>query len=247
MRFSRKKIEGFVLEVHKEHQVYQTTVTDLLERYSEKIVATEKVIAKLPDTLAVQMEEVHKKYLGDLNSVGTSHIQALNDAMEQHIGKMNATTEIIAKVPIELDTHLQKDRAQNIIDLKTVQEQYAAELAKINNTFSEQLQTVVENIQMVPGQIKADSDQQYSAFLKDLEKMMDARLAQLSNTEKQVVELSQQLEAKYNAFVTKLEATNMDQLYKYCQDMNKSINTKLSIVLGGVAVAVIVSISSLFI
>ena len=41
--------------------------------------------------------------------------------------------------------------------------------------------------------------------------------------------------------------TNMDQLYKYCQDMSKSINTKLGIALGGVAVAVIISIISLFI
>lgn len=76
---------------------------------------------------------------------------------------------------------------------------------------------------------------------------MDTRLAQLSDTEKRVVDLSQQLETKYNAFVAKLEATNMNQLYKYCQDMNKSINTKLGLALGGVAVAVIVSIVSLFI
>ena len=68
--------------------------------------------------------------------------------------------------------------------------------------------------------------------------MMDARLVQLSATEKRVEELSQQLEAKYSAFVGKLESTNMDQLYKYCQDMNKSINTKLGIALGGVAIAV---------
>ena len=84
-------------------------------------------------------------------------------------------------------------------------------------------------------------------LMKELEKMMDAHLAQLSDTEKHVVDLSQQLEAKYDAFVAKLEATNMDQLYKYCQDMSKSINTKLGIALGGVAVAVIISIISLFI
>lgn len=106
---------------------------------------------------------------------------------------------------------------------------------------------MIENIQAVPGQIKDSSDQQYSAFLKELEKMMDAHLAQLSDTEKRVVDLSQQLEVKYDAFVAKLEATNIDQLYKYCQDMSKSINTKLGIALGGVAVAVIISIISLFI
>ena len=77
--------------------------------------------------------------------------------------------------------------------------------------------------------------------------MMETRLEQLAQTENRVSELSQQLESKYNAFVEKLESTNMDQLYKYCQDMNKAINLKLGLLLGGVAVAVIVSIVSLFI
>lgn len=101
--------------------------------------------------------------------------------------------------------------------------------------------------QFIPGQVKDNSDQQYSAFMKELKIMIDAHLAQISDTEKRIVDLSQQLEAKYDAFVAKLEATNMDQLYKYCQDMNKSINTKLGLALGGVAIAIIVSIISLFI
>ena len=112
--------------------------------------------------------------------------------------------------------------------------------------FAKQLQAVIESIHAVPGQIKDNSDQQYSAFLKGFEKMMDARLAQLSETEKCVADLSQQLETKYDVFVAKLEATNMDQLYKCCQDMNKSIRIKLGLALGGVAIAVIVSIISLF-
>ena len=120
-------------------------------------------------------------------------------------------------------------------------------MARVNEAFAKQLQAVIENIQAVQGQMKENSDQQYGAFLKELEKMMNARLAQLSDTEKRVVDLSQRLEAKYDAFVARLEATNMDQLYKYCQNMNKSINTKLGIALGGVAVALIVSIISLFI
>ena len=185
----QKKVEGFIQEVHSEHQSYQTAVTKLMDGYAEKFSRAESALEGVPSALEAQM---------------------------------------------------QKDRAENVDGLKQIQEQYAADLAKTNEAFSKQLQAV-------PGQIKDNSDQQYNAFLKELEKMMDARLTQLSETEKRVVDLSQQLELKYNAFVTKLESTNMDQLYKYCQDMNKAINTKLSIALGGVAVAAIVSIISLFI
>lgn len=185
----QKKVEGFIQEVHSEHQSYQTAVTKLMDGYAERFSRAESALEGVPSALEAQM---------------------------------------------------QKDRAENVAGLKQIQEQYAADLAKTNEAFSKQLQAV-------PGQIKDNSDQQYNAFLKELEKMMDARLTLLSETEKRVVDLSQQLELKYNAFVTKLESTNMDQLYKYCQDMNKAINTKLSIALGGVAVAVIVSIISLFI
>lgn len=192
----QKKVEGFVQEVHSEHQSYQATVAKLMDGYAERFSRAESALEGVPSALEAQM---------------------------------------------------QKDRVENVAGLKQIQEQYAADLAKTNEAFSKQLQVVVESIQAVSGQIKDNSDQQYNAFLKELEKMVDVRLTQLSETEKRVVDLSQQLELKYNAFVTKLESTNMDQLYKYCQDMNKSINTKLSIALGGVAVAVIVSIISLFI
>lgn len=192
----QKKVEGFIQEVHSEHQSYQTAVTKLMDGYAERFSRAESALEGVPSALEAQM---------------------------------------------------QKDRAENVAGLKEIQEQYAADLAKTNEAFSVQLQAVIESIQSVPGQVKDNSEQQYNAFLKELEKLTDARLSQLSETEKCVVDLSQQLELKYNAFVTKLEATNMDQLYKYCQEMNKSITTKLSIALGGVAVAVIVSIISLFI
>ena len=294
----QKKIESFIQEIHREHQAYQSTVTNLMDRYSEKIATAESAIVKVPgilesqnedaqkrhlealekiestyaQTLTSSMEQLatqvagatevaskipeileaktdaaHKKYLEDLGAVEEVHVQKLNAIIEQHSGKLSSATDALAKVPAELELQLQKDRSENVAGLKQIQEQYASDLAKTNEAFAKQLQAVVDAIHAVPGQINDNATQQYGAFLKELEKMMDARLAQLAATEKRVEDLSQQLEDKYNAFVNKLESTNMDQLYKYCQDMNKSINTKLGIALGGVAIAVIVSIVSLFI
>ena len=167
--------------------------------------------------------------------------------VDLHNNKLEEATDVVAKVPAELELQMQKDRSENVAGLKQIQEQYAADLAKTNEAFTKQLQAVLNAIQAIPGQINDNAVQQYGVFLKELEKMMNTRLAQLSATEKRVEELSQQLEAKYQAFVSKLESTNMDQLYKFCQGMNKSINTKLGIALGGIAIAVIVSIVSLFI
>ena len=243
----QKKIEGFVQEVHNEHQSYQTAVVTLMGKYSEKVSSAESAISKVPGVLEAQAEAIQKHHLDELAKVEAAYSQTLTSSMESYATRVANATVAITNVPENLDAQLQKDRAEHIAGLKQIQGQYAADLAKANEAFAKQLQAVIESIQAVPGQIKDSSDQQCSAFLKELEKMMDAHLAQLSDTEKDVVDLSQQLEAKYDAFVAKLEATNMDQLYKYCQDMSKSINTKLGIALGGVAVAVLISIISLFI
>lgn len=241
----QKKIEGFVQEVHNEHQSYQTAVATLMEKYSEKVSFAETAISKVPGVLEAQAEATQKRHLEELTKAEAAYSQTLTSSMESYATRVADATTAITKVPENLDAQLQKDRAEHIAGLKQIQEQYAADLARTNEAFAKQLQAVIESIQAVPGQIKDSCDQQYGAFLKELEKMMDARLVQLSDTERRVVDLSQQLEAKYDAFVAKLEATN--QLYKYCQDMNKSINTKLGIALGGVAIAVIVYIISLFI
>lgn len=242
-----ERIEGFVQNVHNEHQSYQTAVAALMKKYSERVSIAETAISKVPGVLEAQAEAAQKRHLEGLAKAEAAYAQTLTSSMESYTARVGDATTAIAKVPENLDAQLQKNRAEHIAELNRIQAQYASDLARTNEAFARQLQTVVESIQAVPGQIKDNSDQQYSAFLKELEKMMDARLAQLSDTEKRVVDLSQQLEAKYDAFVAKLEAANMGQLYKYCQDMNRSINTKLSIALGGVAVAVVASIISLFI
>lgn len=243
----QKKAEKFVQEVRNEHQSYQTAVATLMEKYSEKVSLAESAISQVPGVLNAQAEATQKRHLEELAKAEAAYSQTLTSSMESYTIRVTDAAGAITKVPENLDAQLQKDRAEHIAGLKQVQERYAADLARVNEAFAKQLQAVIENIQAVQGQMKENSDQQYGAFLKELEKMMNARLAQLSDTEKRVVDLSQRLEAKYDAFVAKLEATNMDQLYKYCQNMNKSINTKLGIALGGVAVALIVSIISLFI
>jgi chromosome segregation ATPase len=65
----QKKIESFIQEIHGEHQSYQSAVTNLMDRYSEKIATAESAIAKVPGILDAQNEAAHKKYLEDLGAV----------------------------------------------------------------------------------------------------------------------------------------------------------------------------------
>lgn len=243
----QKKMEDFVQAVQREHQAYQISVTALMERYSKTIEMSESEITKVPEILESQYESTQKRHAEAMEKIEASYSQALTSSMEHFLTQVSSTTEVVSKAPAELDSQLQKDREKNIAVLKEIQEQYATDLARTNEVVFKQLQVMIENIQAVSEQIKGNSEQQYTTFLKELETVMDTHMVQLSNTERQVLDLSQQLQEKYEAFVSKLETTNIDQLYRYCQDMNKSINIKLSIALGGVAIAVIVSIISIFI
>ena len=217
------------------------------ESFEVRTKALQDELSKLPPELTDLFQKKIEEFIQAVHDEHQSYQTVVAKLMDGYADKFAKAGSSLAGIPSALEVQLQKDRAENISGLKQVQEQYVADLAKTNEAYSKQLQTVLESIQAIPREIKDNSSQQYSAFLKELEKIMDVRLVQLSDTEKRVVDLSQQLEAKYDAFVAKLEVTNMDQLYKYCQDMNKSFNTKLSLVLGGVAVAVIVSIISLFV
>ena len=217
------------------------------ESFEVRTQALQDELAKLPPELTDLFQQKIESFVQSVHDEHQAYQAAVTKLMEGYADKFAKAETALLGVPSTLQEQLQQDRSENVAGLKQIQEQYAADLAKTNEAFAQQLQAVVDAIQAVPEQISDNSAQQYDVFLQELEKMMDARLVQLSATEKRVEELSQQLEAKYSAFVGKLESTNMDQLYKYCQDMNKSINTKLGIALGGVAIAVIVSIVSLFI
>lgn len=254
----QKKIADFIQSIHSEQQAYQASVAQLIGGYTDKIANAESTItnastafhdeaSKLPIELSELVQKKIEDFVQNVRNEQQAYQATVTQLMDAYADKIAKAEGAISEAPTALEAQLKKDRAESAEELKKVQEQFASELSKANAAFAEQLKSIVENIQSLSAQIKDDSAQQYAAFLKELEKMMETRLEQLAQTENRVSELSQQLESKYNAFVEKLESTNMDQLYKYCQDMNKAINLKLGLLFGGVAVAVIVSIVSLFI
>jgi len=248
-----REIEQFHKNVKDSNELINilTSVTALTKTQTESFETRTKTIMDEMSGLSPEMRNLFQSkaedFIKEIRNENQSYQTAVSKLMDGYADKISKAEASVSSIPGVLEEKIKKDRVANIEDLKKIQEEYSADLSKANEVFSKHLQSAVEGVQSLPEQIKEISAQQYDAFLKELGKLIDARLAQLSETENRVLDLSQQLESKYDAFVAKLEATNMDQLYKYCQDMNKSINVKLGIALGGVAVAVIVSIISLFI
>ena len=104
------------------------------------------------------------------------------------------------------------------------------------------LQTSLEDIKSIPKIIYDKSDVQYDGFLTSVRKEYGDYVAVLRETQVKIEKVSTELDDKYNAFLSKMESTNMDQLYKVCLDMDKKINNKLTLLIAGVAVAIILSV-----
>ena len=70
-------------------------------------------------------------------------------------------------------------------------------------------------------------------------------LATLSETVSTLRSTEEKLTSTYQAFLRRLESTNVDQIFKTCQEMKKSVELKLWILIGGVGVTAVLSLLSL--
>ena len=96
-------------------------------------------------------------------------------------------------------------------------------------------------------QLKADNEAISEDTLKKYGEMNEAHIKQLEDTAAQMTEMVSKLETKYNQFLERLEATNVDSLFAEVQKMKKSLETKMLIILGGVGVTAVIALISLFI
>lgn len=151
-----------------------------------------------------------------------------------------ALQDELTKLPPELSKLLQKKIEGFVQTLHDEHQLYQTAVAKLMDEYADRFVKAESFLSEMPSALEAQLQKDHSEHVAGLKQIQEQYAADLSRA-------SEQLEAKYDAFVAKLEATNMDQLYRCCQDMNKSINTKLGLTLGGVAVAIIVAIISLFI
>lgn len=103
---------------------------------------------------------------------------------------------------------------------------------------------------------KTESEAQLAELNKQNEMTINGAVEKLTSTQKEYVakidevesalkKNEEELTTKYQQFISKLEATNIDQIYSSVQDLKKSINLKLTILLSGVGVSIVLAIAAL--
>ena len=189
------------------------------------------------ETLQKEIETFHKnvKYSNELTALLSNIISALSDEAKLFEERVKALEASVAATPDQLKSGNQ-DLIQQTLD----------NINRAKSDYETSLRGYLDELKAVPKSISDTNNAQYNDFFDSVKKEYGEYVAVLRESQAKMEKISTELDNKYNAFLAKMESTNMDQIYKVCQDMDKKINTKLTMILAGVALAIVLSLISFF-
>jgi hypothetical protein len=226
-----------------EQKKFEQALESAQKKYAEKLAETEKVVISIPEELKKDNESALAGQVELLKKVQDSYAVTLRESQAGFASQSEAFKKV----------------AQQMLDsFSAEQKKFEQALESAQKNYAEKLAETEKVVISIPEELKKDNESALAGQVELLKKVQDSYAVTLRESQagfasqseafiKVAQELSVTLEEKHHAFLEKLESTNMGQIYKYCQDMNKSLNTKLVILIVGVAVATALSIVSFFI
>lgn len=204
-----------------------------VQEFRDNILASKELVSSLDRIVAAtqaQQEEFAKASAAlldqmkalpaDIDKRSASAMADIQERIEAQQGNFEKKSQALVKqieaIPSDLD---QRNSAVMASIEKRISEQ--------QDGFEKSSQTLVNQMRAIP----ADLDQRNTAAIGSALKRMD--------------ELERDLTSKYADFIAKLEASNMDKIFTMCEDIKKTVNSKLTILLGGVGLSIILSVIAL--
>ena len=170
------------------------------------------------------------KYSNELTALLSNIISALKNEEKMFEEKLKMLETGVSSVPDQLKTGNQDLIQQMLDNIRQAKSEYEASL-----------QNYLDELKSVPKTISEKSDAQYGEFLTSVKKEYSNYIVTLKDTQANIEKLSNELDVKYSTFLTKMEATNMDQIYRICLETNKNVNKKLTLVFAGTVAAIVLS------
>lgn len=219
------------IEIFHNNVKYSNEITALLSNviaalnneeklFNERIKSLEATVAATPDHLKTGNQDLIQQTLDNINRAKSDYETVLRNYLDE----LKAVPKTISD---------KSDEQYN---------SFLTEVKKENEKYLSVLQSSLEDIKSIPKIISDKNDLQYEEFLTSVRKEYGDYVSVLRETQTKMEKISTELDNKYNAFLAKMESTNMDQIYKVCLDMDKKINNKLTILLIGTAVAIVLSV-----
>ncbi len=248
-----KEIEQFHKNVAESNELINllTAVVDITKKQTLEVGSqTEKIqsdLKQLPPELSGIFQDSITSFTQSVAKENEEYQKSIAQLMAQFTDRVKIAEKAVTDVPATISAEMGKQGSEYRDTLLKIKEEYVHALSNANNDYVAKQDQLLNHIQGLLADMKTDSKQQYTSYLDGLKELCDERLKLMTQTEQRLELLSKQLEEKYTTFTVKLEETNMDQLYKYCQEMNRSLNAKITIAIACGALSVLIAIIGLFI
>lgn len=253
-----EKIASLIKDLQLEYKAYQDGISSIVSGYLKKLSETENRIIATVSEVESKIVEAPAVLDRTLNAAQTRYAEELAQAQAQHNERFHAFEKQLTELQEKLCAFSPELKAAFDQSIAAFMQEIAAEhqehQAAITSTMSEYAKTVLEVESAITGTPAAIRDEITDAINQAQvisQNTQQKYSEQLSSATESYISRSdlcmKQLTDNYAAFISKLESTNVDQIYRLCQNMNRSINTKLNIAIGGAVVAIVLSIVSLLI
>ena len=240
--------------------------------FAAKSAALTAKIDNNTDALRASQAEAIKKLL-DENHALIKHLSdtatELESQMKSQVETVMSDHQVLVEQLIErnsaISTEFGDKSASIIAEIKAIPVELQKRNEALADSFQKGVSSVIETANSISASQKALVDA-LSAHCDDLLSSMNeaekehlekttedicatqkAYITKIEEAETELKECKADLFRKYDDFLNKLESTNIDQMFKLCQEMKHSINTKLIVIMSGVGAALILALISLII
>lgn len=206
----------------------------------------ENVLMQLKEQKDIS-EEQYREFLGQIKSEHAEYAKMISKSNKDFMEASDSLQRNVSSLPAEIIKQSQMLNKELISQIRTEHEGYSKMISESNKSFANTSNELQKSLSSVPREISERTGTLNSDLLQQIKKEVDIYVTTLKDTENEIKKLQTQLENKYNEFLCKLDTINVAEIYNCCTRMNKSLNVKTGIVIGGVALALVLSILSFFI
>lgn len=240
-----------VTEMEREIETFRKNLaasSELIEGISHLTAETKKQkesfsssTAELLRKLDACVEQFKADHDSALRAMSDSNITTVKTLQEN----MSAEQQVRIAELEKIEASFRKNMADAAVQSDALVKAISDTNESIANTFhqdAEKLQRLsLEQIK----QLNADCERIISDMKSSLETQQNSFATTLQEAEEIIKGYQSSAEIKYSEFVSRLESTNVDQIFKEVQDLKQSVRTKFMILIGGIGITAIVSIITL--
>ena len=223
------------------------------------------------EQLEKEVQEFRKNIVG-ANAL-ISSLDAIIDAIKKQTAEMASTSEKVTQKMDSQTTAIQtssEETLKKLVDNLTTcvselrglnesavaqltagnkenLEKIAEQIAATQKGYIDTLQSTERAIQECSKNLSSENKEHIESAVASIKEAQQEFVSQMQSAESTLRACKDELVAKHADFLDRLEKTNMDQIYQTCVDMRKSIDTKLTLLLAGVGLAIVLGIVGLFI